>query len=139
MYNQIHNAMLSACTASRTCKRFVPSEYGGNITDFAGPLKVFDSIRGEFRKALQAQTSVEWTLVNGGWFMDYFVAREKTYIKPWLPGWPIDLEHSTARISGTGEEKIGWTSARDIAKALVKLVGAEKWVRTNFVPFSQVT
>lgn len=33
-YNVAHNAMLSACQASHSCKRLVPSEYGGNIDEY---------------------------------------------------------------------------------------------------------
>lgn len=60
--------------------------------------------------------------------MDYFLPAGKSYMKP-LPGvWPIDLERSKALVLGTGEEKIGWTAARDVAKALVRLVEAEDLV-----------
>lgn len=101
---------------------------------------------------------VEWTVVNGGWFMDYFVqgsrvgptallyspssnptttstgepsTEEKpkwdpsiirSYLKP-LPGvWPLDMDTFHATLLGTGNEPIGWTSARDVAKTLIKLI-----------------
>jgi len=126
VYNGVHKSLLSACAASQTCHRLIPSEYGGNITDFPGLPRFYARSRPEFRKVLRAQSQVSWTLVNHGWFMDYFLPVGKSYMKP-LPGiWPIDLQRSKALVLGTGEEKIGWTAARDVAKALVKLVALEK-------------
>ena len=84
---------------------------------------------------LLAQDDVQWTLVNGGWFMDYFVTPEKTFMKP-LPGvWPIDLHKRKAVMLGTGDEEIGWTAARDVAKALVRLAGMPDWVRALSSPY----
>jgi nucleoside-diphosphate-sugar epimerase len=60
--------------------------------------------------------------------MDYFVPEKKSYMKALKGIWPLDLENWEAVIPGTGEERVGFTSARDVAKAFVKLIKAEKWV-----------
>jgi nucleoside-diphosphate-sugar epimerase len=84
---------------------------------------------------LAAQSEIEYTLFNIGWFMDYFIPTKNSYMKSIIPVWPLDLEKKTLRIAGTGEEKLSFTSARDAAKALVALVGAPKWVFSYFSYF----
>lgn len=49
-------------------------------------------------------------------------------MKPLTGVWPVDLEKWKTLVLGTGEEKIGWTAARDVAKALVRLVDVEDLV-----------
>jgi nucleoside-diphosphate-sugar epimerase len=149
-YVGVHERMLRACRESTACKRFVPSEYGGDIDTpkFAALPRFYEGTHGKFREVLEGmgaweeeeggKEGVEWTLVNGGWFMDYFVngvGGTKSYMKA-LPGvWPIDLEAWTAVVLGSGEEKIGWTAARDVAKALVALLRVEKggWEKHTYV------
>jgi hypothetical protein len=46
--------------------------------------------------------------------MDYFTPNGGSYIQPWLPGWPIELERKTVRITGKGDERLGWGCAEDI-------------------------
>ncbi|KAK1148118.1 hypothetical protein N8T08_010757 [Aspergillus melleus] len=168
-YNTAHEAMLMACRNSETCKRFVPSEYGGDIDRFPGLPRFYDSTHRVFRETIADEKDVEWTLVNGGWFMDYIVqgnkvdpttvsykpasrgpseaakpatlprdldtSKVRSHMKP-LPGvWPLDLDTFTATRLGTGEEPIGWTSARDVARALVKLLDAPRgsWEKHTYV------
>ncbi|PLB36858.1 NAD(P)-binding protein [Aspergillus candidus] len=173
VYNTAHEAMYQACRASHTCRRFVPSDYGGDIERFPGLPRFYDATHRAFReKVLESgdddddDDRVEWTVVNGGWFMDYFAqgsavdptalayreldeseggevgtapsfdpTRVRSYMKP-LPGiWPLDLDTFSAVIPGTGDEPIGWTAARDVAKALVRLVQAPRgtWERHTYV------
>ncbi|PLN86490.1 NAD(P)-binding protein [Aspergillus taichungensis] len=171
VYNAAHEAMYQACKASRTCRRFVPSDYGGDIERFPGLPRFYDATHRAFRESVlesedDDDNRVEWTVVNGGWFMDYFAqgsavdptalsyrelhrseggevtsaksfdhTRVRSYMKP-LPGiWPLDLDTFSAVIPGTGDEPIGWTAARDVAKALVRLVQAPRgtWERHTYV------
>lgn len=127
-YNTVHEAMLAACRESRTCKRFVPSEYGGNLRTHPLLPRFYEPTHAAFRNVLAAQHHVRWTLVNIGWFMDYFVPTERSYMKPLHPVWPVDIDKWQAVVLGTGEEKIAWTSARDVCKALVRLIEFEEWV-----------
>lgn len=129
-YNTVHECLLAACRESRTCKRFVSSEYMGNLRDFPHVPRGNYYARQPFRLKLAAQTDVMWTLVNQGWLADYFVQTadgSKSYIRPFPAGWPIDLEQRTVRITGTGNELVGWTAARDMAKAVVKLMSLQDW------------
>ncbi|KAA1473987.1 NAD-P-binding protein [Dentipellis sp. KUC8613] len=125
-YNDTHLAMLAACAKSTACKRFVPSEYGGDLVNHADKPRMYIPTHGKVRRALREHKAkggpVEWTLVNQGWFMDYFVPLEKRYFKSLGPVWPLDTDTWEALIPGTGEEQIGWTAGRDVARALLRLI-----------------
>ncbi|EAS32007.3 uncharacterized protein CIMG_03031 [Coccidioides immitis RS] len=171
-YNTAQEAMLAASRASKSCRRFVPSDYGGDIDRFPGLPRFYEPTHRAFREnILRHETEIEWTAANHGWFMDYFVQGSKvdpttlpygfsgrspatagqgendnnskdidfsiprSYMKP-LPGiWPLDLDSFTATRLGTGNEAIGWTSARDVARALVRLVQAPagSWEKHTYV------
>lgn len=60
--------------------------------------------------------------------MDYFAPTSKTYMTSLGAVWPLNMETWEAIIPGTGDELIGFTSARDVAKACVMLITTEKWV-----------
>lgn len=171
-YNTAHEAMLTACKNSPKCKRFIPSDYGGDIDRFPNLPRFYDSTHRVFRESIAHEKEIEWTLVNGGWFMDYIVqgnrvdptavpytsaednananadvkpttpkyddldtSKVRSYMKP-LPGiWPLDLDTFAATRLGTGEEPIGWTAARDVARALVALLDAPwgSWEKHTYV------
>ncbi|KAL0062103.1 hypothetical protein AAF712_011030 [Marasmius tenuissimus] len=134
MYNTAHSAMLEACKSSSTCKRFVPSEYGGNLETYPLLPRFYAPTHAEFRKELERNAGdVEWTLVNIGWFMDYFAPVGKSYMKPLHPVWPLNLEKWEVVILGTGDEPIAWTSARDVAKALVRLIDCNDWEKHTYL------
>lgn len=79
---------------------------------------------------------MKWTLVNQGWLADYWVQPadgSKSYVRPFPNGWPIDLDQTTVRITGTGDEPVGWTAARDMAKAVVKLIPHKDWPDHTYV------
>ncbi len=72
---------------------------------------------------------MEWTIFNNGWLMDYFLTEDKTYMPAIPDEFPIDPNNWKACIRGTGDQLQSFTSARDIAKALVMLLSAPEWVR----------
>ena len=77
---------------------------------------------------LKEQEEVEWTLFNTGWLADYFVPKEYTYMKPVPLEFPVDANGWRANVRGTGDEGQSWTCARDVARAVVELCKADKWV-----------
>ncbi|KAL0578228.1 hypothetical protein V5O48_003765 [Marasmius crinis-equi] len=134
VYNTAQLAMLEACKQSSTCKRFVPSEYGGNLETHPLLPRFYAPTHAEFRKNLEKDSGdVEWTLVNMGWFMDYLAPVGKSYMKPLHPVWPVNLEKWEAVVLGTGDEPIAWTSARDVAKALVRLINRRDWEKRIYL------
>jgi nucleoside-diphosphate-sugar epimerase len=133
-YNDVHEAMMAACKASPRCKRFIPSECGGDIEKFPQHPEFYVPTHGAIRKLLEEQNEIEYTLFNQGWFMDYFIPADRSYMKRILPVWPLDLEKETIRIPGTGDEPITFTSARDTGKALARLATLNtKWEKYIYI------
>ncbi|KAM0424883.1 hypothetical protein ACHAPT_009939 [Fusarium lateritium] len=115
--------------------RLIPSDFVGNVERFPDFPRSYSDTRHAFREILAQQSEVEWTSVNQGWLMDYFVhflSGPKTYIRPY-PAWPLDLEKATCRLLEAGNEKVTWTSARDLSKAIVQLVKQPKWDRYTYI------
>ena len=134
-YITIHQAFLSACLASKSCRRLIPSEFAGNVEEFPNRPRNYGSTREPFRKILANEAGrvgeggVEWTLLECGWFMDYFLPKEKSYMKP-VPEFPINVADWTVMMRGTGDEPQSWTLGREVAKAEVALCAVEsgRWV-----------
>jgi nucleoside-diphosphate-sugar epimerase len=128
-FTEVHLNMIRACVKSPRCKRFVPSEYGGDIERFPQHPEFYLPTHGPVRaELLRRKHELEFTFFNLGWFMDYFVPSSASYMKNLGVVWPLDIEHKRIRVPGTGDEKVSFTAARDVAKALVKLVDAGEWV-----------
>ena len=125
---EIHNGFVEACMSSLKCKRFIPSEYLGDVERFPSIPGYYANTREIVRKNLRMSHGIEWTLFNHGWFMDYFLPQHKTYIRMVPGAIPIDVANWSICIRGSGDEPQVWTSARDAAKAMVNLLAAPKWV-----------
>ena len=130
LYVPIHTALLNACSKSATCKRFIPSEWVGNIDDFPMLPAFYGASREPFRQILRQTEWVESTLFCGGWLADYFLPKDRTHMPAIPDEFPVDPNNFRALIRGTGDEPQSWTSAREVAKAVVKLLDAPKWVRS---------
>ncbi|KAL4876916.1 NAD(P)-binding protein [Aspergillus karnatakaensis] len=132
-YVPIHTVLLSACLRSNTCKRLIPSEYAGNIEDYPDLPRAYAVTRTPFRDTLCKTEGIQWTSFNLGWFMDYFVAQEKTFIRHVPSEFPIDLKSWQYTVRGTGDELQSFTCARDVAKAIVELLKAPTWDQVTYV------
>ncbi|KAB8238205.1 hypothetical protein ETB97_009400 [Aspergillus alliaceus] len=122
-----HLNLIKACQLSPKCKRFIPSEFGGNIEDYPDLPSFYWETRGPVRKALQEQKELEWTIVNNGWLVDYIVPRRNRYLSDVGEAFPIDVEEKRIVIPGTGKDLVDITSARDLAAALALLAKAPSW------------
>lgn len=87
--------------------------------------------RAPFRTILESERQIEWTIVNNAWFMDYLLRDEKTFLPTNSHEFPINPNEWTALIRGSGDQMQSFTSARDVAKALVALLSAPTWVSPN--------
>ncbi|KAI4231831.1 MAG: hypothetical protein LQ349_005370, partial [Xanthoria aureola] len=134
-YITIHKAFLSACIASHSCKRLMPSEYCGNIEAHPARPRFYGTTREPFRQILKTEADgVEWTLIENGWFMDYFLPKEKSYMRPVPDEFPINLDEWTARVRGTGDEPQSWTLAREVGRAIVALCAdTKRWEPVTYV------
>lgn len=130
----IHMTLLEACKRSPSCKRFIPSEFAGNIDAHPNKPAFYAHNHVPVREALAKQTEVEWTSVNVGWISDYCVPRANRYMKNIGAFFPIDLQARTCKIPGTGNELVDFTSARDIARACVELItSSQKWESSIYI------
>lgn len=77
------------------------------------------------------------TSFNFGWFMEYFLKPERSYMSFLEGEFPVDPRDEVWRyvVRGTGEEVQTWTCGRDVARGVVRLLGCEGWV-SSFCPFN---
>ncbi|KAK5991787.1 Oxidoreductase swnR [Cladobotryum mycophilum] len=148
VYKGTHRAMLEACQASNTCKRYSPSYYGGNIDAFPGYPRVYKDVHQAYHDELvKTAGGIEWTVVNIALIMDYIINfkddeeyEDKSYIRSIRSILPIDLKEWSAVIPGTGNEPAGFTSARDVGKAIAALATTtEKWDQHTYIYGEQIT
>ncbi|PHH59781.1 hypothetical protein CDD81_2585 [Ophiocordyceps australis] len=132
-YIDVHRACLDACRKSNTCKRFIPSEFAGNIDHFPNSPSYFTESRVPFREILRQEKKVEWTILNNGWIMDYCLPGEKKHMPSIPDEFPIDPDGWKACIRGTGDEVQSFTSGQDIARALIRLLAVPKWEPTTYI------
>ena len=133
---EIHAAYLRACEKSTRCKRFIASEFAGNIDDFPLHPRIYGTTRAPFRRMLEASVGIEWTLVNNGWFMDYFLPKGHTYMRPVPDEFPVDPNEWRVCIKGTGDEPQSWTWCRDVGRAVTRLLQAPEWVSRDYEQIS---
>ncbi|KAJ5108239.1 hypothetical protein N7456_004914 [Penicillium angulare] len=136
---EVHQALIDACKQSDSCKRFVPSEFGGNLETHPEQPGFYFRTREPVRNMLRVQSELEWTLVSVGWLVDYLVPAKNRYLKDIGPAFPIDLADRKIIIPGTGKEPINVTCARDLAKALVRLLEIQKWETYTYISGEQTT
>lgn len=72
---------------------------------------------------------VKWTLFQQGWCMEYLLPPGKSYRKVPEGEFPIDIERWRYEVRRTGEEIQSFTMARDVARAVMRLLITEReWV-----------
>lgn len=82
--------------------------------------------------ALEATSTLEYTIVINGYFADGWVApKVKTYQDP-LP-LVVDIPNQVAAIPGSGNELVVFTHTFDIARFVALLVGAAKWDKESYI------
>ena len=85
-----------------------------------------------------SSTSLEYTAVYNGLFLDYFVApKVKTYLYPLAIA--VDIANNTAAIPGSGDYNVVFTHTTDVAKYVVALLSAGKWETESFIIGDKVT
>ncbi|KAH7114612.1 hypothetical protein EDB81DRAFT_822345 [Dactylonectria macrodidyma] len=132
-YIDVHRTLLQACQQSSKCKRFIPSEFAGDVESVPDQPGFYYRTRDPIRKLLREQSVVEWTLVCVGWLIDYVVPSKNRYIKDIGDAVPVNLADGRIVIPGTGKEPVDATWVRDVATALASLVDAPAWEPYTFV------
>jgi hypothetical protein len=81
-------------------------------------------------KALE-KTSLEWTSVYNGLFLDYFSPGIPSYCRP--SSFFVDVKNNKAGIPGSGDYPMYFTHTTDIGKYTAALLGTEKWGNRYFI------
>lgn len=84
------------------------------------------------------KTSVEYTAVINGFFLDYYV---EPHVKSYLTGLTlaIDIANKTAAIPGSGKVSVVFTYSFDIGKFVAALLGQSTWEKESYVIGDKVT
>ncbi|KAF8586851.1 NAD-P-binding protein [Ramaria rubella] len=109
-------------------KRFAPSEWAvaampnEPIAAYRPKAEVADAV---------AKSGLEWTIYENGMFMNYFASSTKGigYLKPLK--FVVDVENGTARVPGTGDQKVTHTSAEDIGAFVAASLDLKTWPRRS--------
>ncbi|KAK1690158.1 hypothetical protein BDP55DRAFT_544319 [Colletotrichum godetiae] len=135
----VHAHLIEAARKSKTCKRFIPAEYGGNLEEFPDQPGFYARRQGIVRKMLEEQTELEWTLLSTGWFIDYVVPRRNRYLNDGGDAIPVNVAGERMLIPGTGNEPLDMTAVRDVVRAVGKLLFAQSWERYTYISGGKAT
>ncbi|KAF2010229.1 NAD(P)-binding protein [Aaosphaeria arxii CBS 175.79] len=138
-YIDVHMRLIEAAQKVSSVKRFIASEYGGNVEDFPDQPGFYGRIHGPVREALRGQDQLEWTMVAVGWLMDYIVPAKNRYMKDIEDAFPINLKTKKVEIPGTGNEKLDFTAVRDMARGIAKLVQTPDWEENTYMSGEKMT
>lgn len=138
-FTDVHLKLITAARKSRKCKRFIPSEFAGNVQDYPDQPAYFVKTHYPIREALKAQTDLAWTIVCIGLLADYVVPSRNRHIMDMREGNMIDFGKRTFLVPGTGHEPIDLTSARDVARALACLINADNWEPYTYISGDRTT
>ncbi|KAK1140882.1 hypothetical protein N8T08_009755 [Aspergillus melleus] len=109
LYLPLHTSLLSACLASPLCKRLIPSDWAGNVEDHPNSPRAYGRTRAPFRDILSQTSGITYTSFNLGWFMDYFLPPEFSYMGFLEDEFPVDprpgVWRAVVRLLGSVE---GW-------------------------------
>ncbi|KAH6880826.1 hypothetical protein B0T10DRAFT_581524, partial [Thelonectria olida] len=133
---QVEAAVIRASDKSKHTKRFIASNWSlpNSPTETLTPWAAFQ------RNALTLlqTTSLEWTEVANGYFLDYWgMPYIKTHLTPMMP--VIDMENKIAAIPGTGDEPIAFSYSLDVARVVVKMLHLPQWQETTYVVGDTIT
>ncbi|KAK2798360.1 hypothetical protein FQN51_007760 [Onygenales sp. PD_10] len=129
----VHRNLIQACQASPKCKRFIPSEYGGDLENYPDIPLFYYHTREPIRKVLREQTELEWTLVSVGWLVDFVVPKQNRYFGDIGETFAVNITDKKIDIPGTGKEVLDVTVARDLAKSLALLAEAPSWEPYTYI------
>ncbi|CAG8060543.1 unnamed protein product, partial [Penicillium nalgiovense] len=122
--------LIEAADQSSSTKRFIPSDYGIAYTEHATLLPV---MKGKLAAVQKLQsTSLEYTLVTNGFFMDYYgLPRVKSNLQPFV--FALDMAQNAAAIPGSGNAPVVFTHTFDVARFVAALTSQADWPKRNVV------
>lgn len=83
-------------------------------------------------------TSLEWTTVFNGYFLEYFgTPKVKSYMDD--ASFFVDVANNVAAIPGSGEVAVVFTHSFDVARLVAALLGKDKWPEETYIIGDKVT
>ncbi|EFR02912.1 hypothetical protein MGYG_05913 [Nannizzia gypsea CBS 118893] len=129
--------LIQAAEKSSVTKRFIPSEY--SFVQSEEILHITPGVQ-LYIDAINAlkETKLKYTRILPGYFMDYWgMPNTRTHLKPLAYG--VDIPSGRALIPGDGNNVITLTHSYDMAKFIVKLLGAEEWPELAYMGGDDLT
>lgn len=84
------------------------------------------------------ETSLEWTIICNGFFLDYFgLPKVKTYLTPVTI--LVDIAAAKAGIPGSGDVPVVFTYSHDVAKYIAEALTLDKWEKESYVIGAKAT
>lgn len=140
LITKIHINMLEACQTSPKCKRFIPSEWTGNVEEHPEQPMWERGGSAALYERLRAQNEVKWTVFCVSWFADYVVAREQRYHSDIGELWPMNYANKTFTIYGDGTQLVSLVTSRDTARAIAMLFDYDgEWDEYTYVSGDQIS
>lgn len=89
------------------------------------------------QRALEA-SSLEWTIVYNGYFMDYFgMPKLTSYLAPYVV--LLDIPGNAAAIPGDGNKPVTFTHSSDVGRFVAASIDFEKWDPVSFIIGDKMT
>ncbi|KAK5069143.1 hypothetical protein LTR64_008704 [Lithohypha guttulata] len=129
--------LLKGADKSSVTKRYIPSIWGIRYTEEIASYFPPAATKLSFLSALQA-TSLDWTAVYNGYFLDYYGApKVKTYMPPMAL--VVDLANNFAAIPGSGDVPVVFTHTFDVGHFTAALLTKDKWEKESYIIGDKVT
>ncbi|KAH8883170.1 NAD(P)-binding protein [Thozetella sp. PMI_491] len=130
--------LIKAADKSPVTKRYIPNIWGVKYTPRLASFFPHAQAKITVLEALESTTSLEYTAVLNGFFLDYWVLpKVKSYFDP-LP-LVIDMPNNIAAIPGSGDVPITFTHTWDIACFVPALLTLPRWEKESYVIGDKVT
>ncbi|KAF4486466.1 Oxidoreductase BOA1 [Colletotrichum fructicola Nara gc5] len=129
--------LIDAAEASKTTRRFIPSEFGVLNRPEDGRDETFPTPWIKTAERLKS-SRLQYTRFVNGYLMDYWGMPH--FPSHMLPGlWSIDVCNRRAVIAGSGNDIISLTHSNDVARFIVRSLESEDWPEYSIVVGSDVT
>ncbi|KAK2740010.1 NmrA-like family protein [Colletotrichum kahawae] len=132
--------LIEAAERSTATKRFIPSYFGvPYLPVLTRQYETFPPAMAK-RSALAAlkSTSLEWTVVYNGYFLDYFgTPKVNSYMDD--VSFFVDVANNVAAIPGSGEVPVVFTHSFDVARLVAALLEKSKWPEETYIIGDKVT
>ncbi|KAK0389982.1 hypothetical protein NLU13_3555 [Sarocladium strictum] len=123
-------ALIDAGDKSVVTKRYIPAIWGipykRELAPYFPPAGQKLDILAKLEK-----TSLDYTAVYNGLFLDYYVHGVPSYLSPIT--FAVDVAHNAAAIPGTGNEPVVFTHTSDVANFVAAYVESSKWEKEVYI------